>query len=296
MIIGHEKQLLFLKKSVQFNLLSHAYLFYGESQIGKKTIAMELAKLIYCEGICGKCRNCLDIEKKTHPDVIIIEPEKNNIPISKIRELQSKLALTGLQDKHRVVILDQAHCLNQEAQNAFLKILEEPKGKIVFFLITAYPEMLFSTVLSRVCRIYFSPVSKQKIKDFLIKKGLKQEEINEFITLSFGRPGLIFDFLSSKDFLDEHRRKMEEIIKIRESNLFSRFQYAKSLSQDSNETEKILEIWLRYFRQRLLNGNDSDYSLKKLLKIVKLIQDTNFLISSTNVNSKLALENLLIEF
>ena len=296
MIIGHEKKLQFLKKSIQLNLLSHAYLFYGESQIGKRTIAMELAKFIYCETICNKCRNCLDIEKKVHPDVIIIEPQNNNIPISKIRDLQSALALTGSQGKHRVVIIDQAHCLNQDAQSAFLKILEEPKGKIIFFLITAYPEILFSTILSRVCRIYFSPVPALKIKDFLTKKKLKQEEINELITLSFGKPGLVLDFLSDKNLLEERRRKMEEVIKLKGSDLFLRFQYAKYLSQDAEETEKVLEIWLRYFRQRLLNGSDTDYSLKKLLKIIKLIQDTNFLISSTNVNSKLALENLLIEF
>ena len=144
MIIGHKNQWNFLKKSAELDRLSHAYLFSGENQLGKKTLAIEFVKFLNCsakdfsEKPCQVCRNCQDVQKKAHPDFVLIEPENSHkeIQISQIRNLIWKLSLRPYSAVFKVAILDKAHSMSQEAQSCFLKLLEEPKGKALLILIT----------------------------------------------------------------------------------------------------------------------------------------------------------------
>jgi len=266
-MISHQNiQWQLLKKSVELEKIPHALLFYGKSSIGKKTLALELIKLLNCQAKdfkqrpCQTCRSCRDIEKKVHPDLLIVEPEENKeIKISQIRELHSHLSLRAYCAPFKAVIIDQAHCLNQEAQSAFLKLLEEPKGKTIFILITEYPEMLLPTVLSRVERLRF---------------------------------------YSSPKTIDHQEKRIKEILQMSQTDLASRFQYAKKLAEEPQNLKEILEIWLVYFREMFIsavNHQTKDYSLTKLSKIIKLIQTTDFLLATTNVNSRLALEILMLE-
>ena len=272
-IIGHQKQWNFLKRISETNKLAHAYLFTGEEKIGKKKVALEWASLL-CEP-----------SPKHHPDLILIEPINKIIQISQIRELIWKLSLKFYSAPFKIAIIDNAHLMNQEAQNALLKILEEPKGKTLLILITEFPEVLYPTILSRVQKIKFYPVKKKEIKEYLIKKGLKEEEAEEMSEFSYSKPGLAIDFLSDSEKLKNQKKIIKELIILIKSNLSFRFQYAKELSEKENIKE-VLDIWLRYFRKELLTRTN----------LIKQIQNMGFLISTTNVNIRLALETLMLEF
>ncbi len=262
------KQWQFLKKAAELGKTPHALLFYGQNNCSKRALALEFIKLLNCESKnfearpCRTCRACRDIEKNTHPDLNIIEPQEGKeIRIAQIRELQNNLSFKPYSAPFKAAIIDKAHLLNQEAQSAFLKILEEPRGNSLFILVSEYPEMLLPTILSRVERLrFYSP-------PFLEKSKGEKEAINE-------------------------------IIKLSRENLLSRFQYVKTLAEDSNDLRGILDIWLSYFRETLLgviSGKSSNYPIMKLRKILKTIQDISFLISTTNVNARLALEILMLE-
>ena len=267
-MLRNPKQWQLLKKAAELGKTPHALLFYGQAAIGKRALALEFIKLLNCEAQnfearpCLICRSCLDIEKNVHPDLTIVEPQEGKeIKIIQIRDLQNSLSLKAYSAPFKAAIIDKAHLLNQEAQSAFLKILEEPRGNSLFILVSEYPEMLLPTILSRVERVrfYSSPVREKT-------KGEK-EAINE-------------------------------IIKLSRQNLLSRFQYAKALADDSADLKGILDVWLSFFRETLLgviNGKTSDYSIVKLRKILKTIQNISFLISTTNVNARLALEILMLE-
>jgi len=171
-MMDHQKQWQLLRKAVELGKTPHALLFYGGDSTDKKTLALEFIKLLNCQDEdfksrpCQKCRSCRDFEKGIHPDLFIIEPQDNKeIKISQIRELRSKFSLRAFIAPFKSALIDQAHCLNQEAQSAFLKLLEEPKGKTIFILITDYPEMLLPTVLSRVERLRFYSPLKSQITD-----------------------------------------------------------------------------------------------------------------------------------
>jgi len=307
MLLGHQKQWQFLKKSFLLGRIPHALLFEGQEKVGKKTLAIEFIKLINCQENdfslrpCQKCLSCQAIGRGVHPDFVFISPIDKEIQISQIRDLSLRLAEKPSLSPFKSAILDEAHLMNQEAQSAFLKTLEEPKGNTILILITEYPERLFSTILSRVQKIKFFPVKKEEIENFLREKGISEEKTKEILKTSLARPGLVIDFLSNPEKLKEREMIIKELNEILHSDLANRFQYVKNLSLKNNLGE-ILELWLNYFRDRLIQeicrgsfsekSNDSFFKLKNTLR---QIQKINFLTSTTNINRKLALETLMLE-
>lgn len=307
-MIGHRNQRNFLVKSAELKQLPHALLFYGQEQLGKKTLAVEFVKYLNCKEStrpCQVCRSCQDIQKGLHPDFNLVKPETSyqGIQISQIRDLIWKLSLCSYSAPFKVAVIDKAHLMTQAAQNSFLKILEEPKGKTLLILITEYPKMLLSTILSRVQKIRFSPVKSKKIENYLLNQGASESNAEYLSLLSLGRPGMALNFLLDSQKLKNQEELISDIVKISNSDLAFRFQYAKSLSEKKGSIREVLDIWLRYFRNVFISRltkkeaikDFNQYSLSKLKNIIRHIQSTNFLVSTTNVNSKLALEILLME-
>jgi len=292
MIIGHQKQWQFLKKSVSLEKISHAYLFSGQEKLGKKTVALEFAKLINGTK-----------QKKGDPDLILIKPEIKTIQIAQIRALIWKLSLKPYSAPFKIAIIDKAHCLTAEAQNALLKTLEEPKKQTILILITEYPETLFSTIRSRCEVLRFFPVKKGEIETYLREKGLSQQEAERITGISLGKPGEAIDFISNPQKLEDRKKTIEELITLSKGDLASRFQYVKTISKEPNLNE-ILKVWMSYLRNILISSIGSKktvsrlhhYSFSKLKNILEQMQKTNFLISTTNINPKLALEVLMLEF
>ena len=295
MIIGHQFQWQYLKNLVEMGEISHAYLFDGPKQIGKKKVAIEFIKLLFGP------ENYQNIEKGIHPDLILIEPERGQIQISQIRELNSRFNFYPLAAPFKVAIIDEAHCMNNQAQSSFLKFLEEPKGKTIFILITPFSKMLLPTVLSRTQIVKFYRVSDSEIKRYLQSQNIAEKIVNEIVEFSEGKPGRAIDFLSNSQKLEKEKEGLQEIIKLTNSDLAFRFQYAKNLSKDSRNLTEVLESWTRHFRKILISRItrpglvDETRFRSKLIKTLNLIQRINFLISTTNINRRLALEILMLE-
>ena len=280
MIIGHQKQRNFLKRIAETKRFSHAYLFVGQSHLGKKFIALKWISLIFGQRL------------ENHPDFVLIAPGGNQIRISQIRELNWRLALKPVQALFKVVILDQAHQMNEEAQNCFLKTLEEPKGQTLLILITDWLERLFPTIRSRCEIIKFYPVPRSEIENYLQDSGISKQKTKEIAELSLGKPGVAIDFISNPQKLENQKKIIKELIEISNSPLTNRFQYVKTLAKTPNLRE-VLDIWLFHFRNVLLE-NPKNFS-PKLKNVIKKIQETNFLLTTTNVNPRLALEILMLE-
>ena len=295
-LIGHQKQWEFLTKSLEAGKISHAYLFEGQDKLGKRTLAVEFAKRILKE----------DITRRQHPDYVFIEPEKKEIKINQIRDFIWRLSLKSSSGLPKIGIIDQAHCLNSEAQNCFLKTLEEPPGDAIIILITAYPQMLVPTILSRCEVIKFYPLGQKEIEQCLKEQNIAKKAIEEIGRISMGKPGVAIDLTSFPPKLEKRRKIITDLIKILNASISSRFQYAKSISEDIEGVEEILDSWLWYFHQaflfritqgqRLEKTNSVKKSISKLSRVLKLIEETRFLIFRTNVNSRLALETLIMEF
>lgn len=173
-----------LKEAILKNRLAHALLFQGPVGSGQRNVALELAKTLFCANrcsgdACGSCPPCLQTARQTHPDFFILEPEEDSgggIKIEQVRQLTARAGLKPLLADCKVFIIDPADAMNESAQNALLKTLEEPEGKTIFVLLTSRPEALLPTVRSR-CQVFpFLPVVEEK-EDEAELAGLKRETL-----------------------------------------------------------------------------------------------------------------------
>lgn len=207
-MIGHEKQWNFLKKKFEQNQLSHAYLFTGSEGIGKKLFAKEFSEFIGCK----------------FPDLLVAEPvEGKEIPVVKIREIQNFLAYKSYNGGFKIVIVDDAHLMSQEAQNCFLKTLEEPKGQTILFLISSKPDMLLATIFSRCQAIKFF---KPKNLPENLEKSKKEKII------------------------------LNELLPVLNASYAEKFKYAKSIDFEKQNAGEIVQVLQKYLRQDLLKNRE----------------------------------------
>jgi len=210
-IVGHQRILEHLRSALRNGRLHHAYLFLGPDGVGKRTVAMALAKAIHCaeneHDYCGGCVNCARIADGNHPDVRVIAPlaDKKEISIQQIRELERELHYRSFTGKRKIAIIDPATLLNTAAQNALLKTLEEPPADSLMILIAANGGGLLPTVRSRCLRLSFAPLSRQEVVVFLESKfGVKSEDAEFLAAMSMGSIGVAANL--DKDELVEKRR------------------------------------------------------------------------------------------
>ncbi len=189
-VIGQDRSVGILLQTLGRGRVPSAYLFSGESGIGKKFAAVNFAKAINClkpvdsqqssvigrrngaesiDGVqsvdyrlidsCDECPSCRKIESGAHPDFLMITPEKGEIRVSEIRAVEEALSFKPYEGRKKVVVIDDADSMNQSAANAFLKTLEEPPVDSLLILVAAHADRLPETIRSRCSRVNFTPLS-----------------------------------------------------------------------------------------------------------------------------------------
>ncbi len=157
-VAGQTRAIELLRADLAGGTLPPAYLLTGPDGVGKRLLALQLAKALNCEtggdDACDQCSSCRRIEQRHHPGVWWIEPAgaHESLKIEQIRELLPRISLRPFEGRHQVVIIAAAEQLTEEAANALLKKLEEPTGSTRFILTTANRAACLPTVISR-CRL-----------------------------------------------------------------------------------------------------------------------------------------------
>ena len=298
MIIGNKKKIDILRQIIKSNNIPHAMIFSGPEMIGKKKIAIEFIKNIFCEELCGECYFCKSIEY--NPDINIISPVDGNIEIEEIRKAKERLSLKPYYNKIKALIIDDSHLMKSDAQNAFLKMLEEPKGDTLIIFITPFREMLLKTIRSRAQEIKFSLVGNEEIEKYLISLGASSKKAKEISLISSGQIGKAINFFEDKSKMDFFNKSIEDIMFLSQSNISQRFQYAEKLKDDKVKIIEILDIWERFLRREILlkvfNYKSSvNYSLQKTKELIDELEKIKYIIESSNINKRIAFESLLIK-
>jgi DNA polymerase III subunit gamma/tau len=179
-IVGQQHVTRTIANAITSNRVAHAYIFSGVRGVGKTTTARILAKALNCEkGTTadpdGTCASCREIAEGRSLDVIEIDAASNR-GIDQIRELREMVRYAPANSRYKVVILDEAHQLTDEASNALLKTLEEPPERVVFILATTRAEDLVETIKSRAQLFQFRALSFKEIAEE-IGRITKEEKI-----------------------------------------------------------------------------------------------------------------------
>lgn len=169
-----------LANAIRSGRVAHAYIFSGVRGVGKTTTARILAKALNCvQGPtpepCNVCDACREITAGSSLDVLEIDAASNR-GIDQIRELREMVRYAPARGRSKVVILDEAHQLTEEASNALLKTLEEPPPGVVFILATTQPEDLADTIRSRAQHFHFRPLAFAEI-DAELARIAEQESL-----------------------------------------------------------------------------------------------------------------------
>lgn len=178
-LVGQEPITALLKKAVQSDRLTHAYLFCGPRGIGKTSCARILAKSLNCEKgptlkPCGACPACLEIAKGTSFDVLEIDGASNR-GIDEVRALRENVKFAPGYGRYKIYIVDEVHMLTTEAFNALLKTLEEPPEHVKFIFATTAPHKLPATITSRCQRFDFKRIPVKTIVDLLTAVSKKEK-------------------------------------------------------------------------------------------------------------------------
>ena len=256
-IVGHQKQVEIVRQALNHGRLHHAYLFVGMEGVGKKTIALGLAKAIHCSAatgdFCGECPDCARIQANNHPDVRIIEPlaGKKEISIQQIRELEKELNFRSFSGKKKIAIVDPATLMNLSAQNALLKTLEEPPQDSVLILIASSGGALLPTLRSRCLRVTFGPLARDLISGFLVsRKGFGAETAEFLAAMSPGSLGAVVS-IDTQELLDRRREWVRLISGLRAGDYRAAIDAAEALAGNKEDSLKFLEWVESWFRDLL---------------------------------------------
>jgi len=161
----------FLKAGFAADRLAQAYIIAGDPAAEGIALAEMVLGIMFCDSgaeACGECRGCAGVRNRVHPDIAWVEPQKKSrlISIDQVRELRGMIFQTSFSGGWKACVMSGADRLSAEAANAFLKTLEEPPPRSVFFLLTDSPEFLLPTVISRCQRIRVMPDCGAQVREW----------------------------------------------------------------------------------------------------------------------------------
>lgn len=274
-----------------------AYIFHGPKACGKHTTAVWLAKRLNCLGDKSSipCSHCRLVDSGNFPDFIEIIPiEKATIGISQIQQLQTKLSRTHYyQSGVRVVVIDPADTMSNEAQNCLLKTLEEPPVGTIIILVGQAPEALLPTVRSRCTPIYFPLLPDSQIEQFLQAIRVGSEAIQSISTLSGGAVGMASLLALDADARARHLKVEELVQKTLSSTIFERLILVSEIVDFGKDVEIFSKGLVRNLRSRLRNPSAGPLKAQLAHGISAVERFEQYL--SANVNLKTALEGMMLE-
>ncbi len=314
-VLGHDRQKDILRRALDSGRLAHAYLFEGPDGVGKRLMALAVARAVVCaEGKgCGDCAACRKIDHNNHPDLHIVEADGASIKIEQIRALQKEMSFRPLEAPKKICLIDGAEKMNPAAGNALLKTLEEPNGEALMILLTSQPEGVLSTIRSRCQRLPFTRLPRQTIQQVLLERlGVDETQGHILAALSEGS----FKKALGKDrdlYLEKRRELLKALTALSPGSILPLFDLAQELVEEKDRLGEILEIFQAFYRDLLLvrhgrpdselvnvdlrekvNRNAQRESVGSLLAKLDAISAARRHLDR-NVNKQLAMEVLLLK-
>jgi DNA polymerase III subunit delta' len=265
----------------------HAVMLVGANGIGKTCIAKTMVAAVL---------HLPDAKVDHHPYFKIVSPEKDSISIEAIRELQRFLQLKTLGEQmyRRAVIIEHAECLTVEAQNAYLKLLEEPPADTLMILTVDNSRALLPTVLSRAQSIPVYGPTEEALRAYFVAAGKDEAAINQAFFLSGGLPGLMSALLTG----DETHPLLSGVANAKavlQKQTFERLAMVEGLSKQKESARFMLEA-LQHIAQTGLDQAATKDDMSKIKQWHHMLTVSSEALEAlqNNANTKLVLSNLML--
>jgi len=270
-LIGHEWAVQLLKGHLERGAPRHAYLFTGPDSIGRRTLALRFAQAFNTEtppspGIFDpQSRTSRQIEGMQHPDLSLVERQEGDrdIKIDSVRQLQHSLALAPYSARYRMALLLDFELANDNAANALLKTLEEPPGKVVLLLTAESADAMLPTIASRCEVIHLRLVPLEQLSQGLQQLyGVPAEQAHLLAHISGGRPGYALRLHQQPALLTQRTAWLDDQQRLLGSNRRERFVYAKQATEEKENFGQMLQVWLSFWRDVLLQAAQAETPLE----------------------------------
>ena len=318
-IIGHEQIITHLRSAIALDMVSHAYILNGPEYSGKMMLAEAFAMALQCEGEgerpCLECRSCRQAMDHNQPDIIYVSHEKpNTIGVDDIRtQINNDIVIKPYSSRYKVYIVDEAEKMNQQAQNALLKTIEEPPAYAVILLLTTNADSFLQTILSRCITLNLKAVKEEVIRDYLMKHyQIPDYQADVCAAFSQGNVGKAVQLASSEDFGELKASVLQLVKRLDDIDLYEFGGAIKQIGEYKLQINDYFDLITIWFRDVLhmkatndVNGlifKDEVYDIKRQaakrsyqgIEIILKALDTAKLRLNANVNFDLTLELLLL--
>lgn len=288
-IVGHEWAVDYLRRSIAAGRAAHAYIISGPSGVGKSLLARRMAQTLNCElggpDPCLQCRHCKRIERDAHPDLRIAglstqaavlglkedQADKQKVlRVDLIRSFQSDITLRPYEGRRRILILQDAEKLSEQASNALLKTLEEPPPYATLILIANSGGDLLPTVTSRCQAIKLRPLPRAQVAQALVERAnLAQDDALLLAALSGGRLGWAMQMAAQQEELESLQSQLDTLIGLPGQGRAAAFRWAEDRSKEyrgGNQQAAFatLELWQGWWRDVLLTAARCDNAVTHL--------------------------------
>lgn len=320
-ILGQSLAVRLLRQAVTGGKVAHAYLLVGPDGVGKRTIALELAKALNCQAPMpdgSACDNCLSCRKfaaepPAHPDLMIVTPEGRFIKTDQMRALQAEMYARPTEGKVRVAMIDGADRMNPEAGNRLLKLLEEPPAYAVLLLLTHNLSGVLPTLISRCQVVHCPPLSPHEVAGALeTRHAMEGGRARLFAALSGGSIGRAVRMAHDPAVLQRRDETGEVLSKVREMDDFTLLSLAEALEKQKENLDDWLDLLIVWLRDALLVTQAADpsllinadrpgvvrwaaeaYSAGQLLEMLAAVTDARRSLQR-NANARLVLDVMLL--
>ena len=278
-IIGHEDIIKHFKKSIELGQFSQTYIINGENGSGKKTLTRALAKTLQCEEggtePCNHCKSCLQSETGNQPDVVWITHDKPNfISVDEIREqLINDIDIKPYSSRYKIYVINDAHLMRPEAQNALLKTIEEPPAYAIIILLTENMEKLLPTIVSRCIVLNIKPVRENDIMEYLeTVLHLDNERARFCMDFAQGNLGKAIRLASSEDYREIKEDVVRVMRKLNEMSVDDVIFAIKNMNHNKLKVGDYIDLMMMWYRDILMlkvTGNPGRLMFKEYVGDIK---------------------------
>lgn len=342
-VLGNKKNIEHLSEAAKRGRLSHAYIINGEKGSGKKTLAAFVAAGLLCnnmesdestgqanlfammgqtapagrelkDGPCGTCSSCVKALSGNHPDIIWVRHEKKDlVAVKEVREqVIADIAIRPYYGPYKIYIIPDAHLMNENAQNAILKTIEEPPEYAIIFLLSDNADGLLDTIKSRCIRLDMERLSEKTIFEELSRRGFPANDgarkISSFAGGNLGKALSIAESAGESEFIESIKGLMKNAGRMDAVMIYD--EATRIVKEDTGLAMEVMKMWFRdililkaeaqsqatlFFpdEEKTLREQSRKTTFENISKIMDDIDRAQVRISA-NVKAEAALECLLL--